>query len=317
MSDFGSGLERRRGSVGWSLAAMALLAAVAITTGAQVAEAQPKGRDKGKQPPPAEAPSDDVRKEAAKSMFRVALDAFKAGQYREALDKLKQVYELDPNPIILYNIGRSYEELGQLAEAADFFQRAVADATLPEKLQAEIGRRLPVVLPVLKAREARLISSRSIGSGVVAATDKARSEALARAKGPDVIVKPKDEPNLVEDPLFWSGIGATALGGGLLVGAALIDNGLADPIDELMNPETRRNVARTEALQSQIDRDQLLATSFYIGGGVLAVAGGVLLYLAVDGLEAPPAVEEAPSQTLFFAPILTDQAAGMTVGGAF
>lgn len=299
------------GRIGERSARWGALAVLVILGGwSSAASAQPKVEVKTA---PKEEPS-EARKEAARGMFRVALEAFKGGRFQEALDKLEEVYKLDPNPIILYNIGRALEELGRLAEAAEYFQRAVADPALPEQLQAEVGRRLPKVLPVLKFRESRLASSQNVALGLVRARDASRQEAqrLEEARKPKVVQEP---PGLVERPLFWGGVGASALGAGLLVGGFLIDQGLSDPIEELKDPETRQSAARTRALQSEIESDQLLATIFYIGGGVLLAGGGTLLYFAVDGTFDTPAEGEEGAVRVM--PTLLDGGAGVTLGGSF
>lgn len=300
-----SGRSRER-SARWG----ALAVLVVLGSWSSAASAQPKVEVKTA---PQEEPS-EARKEAARGMFRVALEAFKGGRFQEALDKLEEVYKLDPNPIILYNIGRALEELGRLAEAAEYFQRAVADPALPEQLQAEVGRRLPKVLPVLKFRESRLASSQNVALGVVRAKDASRQEAqrLEEARKPKVVQEP---PGLAERPLFWGGVGASALGAGLLVGGFLIDQGLSDPIEELKDPETRQSAARTRALQSEIESDQLLATIFYVSGGVLLAGGGTLLYFAIDGtFDTPPEGEEG---SVYVLPALLDGGAGVSLGGSF
>jgi tetratricopeptide (TPR) repeat protein len=258
----------------------------------------------------ATAQDNDARKEAAASMYKVAVGEFGAGNYAEALDKLAEVYELDPNPVILYNIGRCYEELGQLAEAAEYFQRAAADDTLPEQLYAEVGKRLPKLMPALRRREARGIVSATVASGLTRGEEEAL-QAYVNTK--ERIVAPVTPAG--PDPVFlWSGVATAGVGVVLLGVGAVVDVGLADPIDELKDPQTRRDAARTKSLQDEIDSGQTLAVSMYLAGAAAVIAGGVLVTLGfMDGAEAPPAEGAA----LRWGPTLAPGMVGFQFGGQF
>jgi tetratricopeptide (TPR) repeat protein len=54
---------------------------------------------------------------------------YKDGKYKEAADVLKQAYELDPNPTILFNIARAFDQAGDVQVALDTYRQYVA---LPE-----------------------------------------------------------------------------------------------------------------------------------------------------------------------------------------
>jgi tetratricopeptide (TPR) repeat protein len=51
-----------------------------------------------------------------------AVTAYNKKQYDKALASFQKMYELDPNPLLLYNIGRCQEALGQKREALTSYQ---------------------------------------------------------------------------------------------------------------------------------------------------------------------------------------------------
>ncbi|MBK7826746.1 tetratricopeptide repeat protein [Nannocystis sp.] len=75
------------------------------------------------------------------------MDRFKAKDYDAAVRLFEQAYALDPNPNYLFNIGRVYEEKGDIRSAVDYYQRFVKEPGV------EIGSRELAVqrLRVLKA----------------------------------------------------------------------------------------------------------------------------------------------------------------------
>lgn len=260
---------------------------------------------------------EDARSRAAASLYELASKDFAEGRFQASLEKLLEVYKLDPNPILLYNIGRAYEELGDLAEAADYFQRAVADAALPTELQAEVGKRLPRVVPALKLREARGLSANTLRLSVKQAQEGALSAFRERQKNNDPVViapPPRVEPAPLGG-LFWGGVGALAVGAGLLGGGAVVDLGLSGPIDELKDPGTRQDAARTRALQAEIEDDQALAGLLYLSGGVVLVAGGALTALSL--LEVGPEAPAAGEGAWWLAPVLGPAQVGLGVQGSF
>ncbi len=63
---------------------------------------------------------------------------YKVGKYREAAEVLKKAQEAQPNPLVIYNIGRAYQRAGELREALSYYQQYVAlpaDQADPELLK--------------------------------------------------------------------------------------------------------------------------------------------------------------------------------------
>jgi hypothetical protein len=64
---------------------------------------------------PADAEESDVGK--AKETFDSALHLYRQAHYAEALAKFEEAYRYRPHPVIIYNIGRCYDQLGDLPKA--------------------------------------------------------------------------------------------------------------------------------------------------------------------------------------------------------
>lgn len=63
---------------------------------------------------------------------------FKAGRYREALERYDEAWKLAPAPVLLWNRARCHEELGELERAAALFEElAASDAPAARRAEAE------------------------------------------------------------------------------------------------------------------------------------------------------------------------------------
>jgi tetratricopeptide (TPR) repeat protein len=54
---------------------------------------------------------------------------YNAGKYREAAEVLKKAQEAQPNPKLIYNIARAYEQAGDLRESLSYYQQYVGQKT--------------------------------------------------------------------------------------------------------------------------------------------------------------------------------------------
>ena len=66
-------------------------------------------------PAPAGEPASAT--EEAKKFFQWAQRLYKQAQYAEAIAKFEEAYRVKPHPVIFYNIGRCYEQLGEIPKA--------------------------------------------------------------------------------------------------------------------------------------------------------------------------------------------------------
>src|SRR5690606_16434971 len=77
-------------------------------------------------PPPAE----DV--ERAGELFGQGASAFAEGEYLTAADFFVQAYAYDPNPRLAFNAGRAFDLGGDHAQAARWYEQALATTDDPE-----------------------------------------------------------------------------------------------------------------------------------------------------------------------------------------
>ena len=113
---------------------------------------------------------------------------YKENKYREAAEALKKAYEFEPAPVLLYNIGRAYDQAGELMLALDGYRHFVgqeaSDPALVKKANLAMDR-----LHTLVARE-------DAGKQVVDADKKRLEDEAAAAKGKAARYDAKDKAAL-------------------------------------------------------------------------------------------------------------------------
>ncbi|MDB4963213.1 MAG: ligand-gated channel protein [Myxococcales bacterium] len=101
-------------------------------------------------------------REEARQAFAAGQAADKAKDYRTAIEHYLRAYELAPHHFALYNIATDYERLGELREAAEWFNRYVKEAPPSPELDRVQG-----LIVTLKLRPAKLtVTTRPVGARV-------------------------------------------------------------------------------------------------------------------------------------------------------
>ena len=88
-------------------------------------------------------------------MEKAGKKAYVKGNYDDALIAFERAYEIDPQPKHLYNIARCHEQQGNLAKAADFYERYLRDAPEAEDRE-EVETRAELLTSKLKKTMGRL-----------------------------------------------------------------------------------------------------------------------------------------------------------------
>jgi hypothetical protein len=70
---------------------------------------------------------DPSQKEADKH-FKSGVALYKEAKYNEALAEFERAYELQPHPLVLYNIATCHRELSQYSEAVKFYKKFLTEA---------------------------------------------------------------------------------------------------------------------------------------------------------------------------------------------
>lgn len=87
------------------------------------------------------APTKD-QLDAAKKAFEDGNALFKAGKLDEAVVKLKESYRLSRNAFLLYNIGHTYDQLGQKDLALFYYRKFIANAPANAPMRDSVSKRI-------------------------------------------------------------------------------------------------------------------------------------------------------------------------------
>lgn len=104
-----------------------LTLSISLALGSSVALAAPPADET----PPPETPdgtdtgSTDAEKDEASALSDQAIEKFQAKDYEGAVALFEKAYAIDPAPNYLFNIGRVYEEAGNLEKAVEFYAKFV------------------------------------------------------------------------------------------------------------------------------------------------------------------------------------------------
>ena len=250
----------------------------------------------------APAASDDkaANLKRAEELFRNGERLYTEGSYEPAILAFQESYELSKEPSLLYNIGNSYERLGDFANARRYLDQYRAFAS--EKQREPLARRIQALDQRQREKEDK--------------ERKAAEEAQKNGnKEPQPVATPtapKDEPKPKKDRFY--GPGAIALTAGVVVGL-----GLGVGFGAKASGEKKKaldNCADTEGtLFCSQDSSDLLAkrkTSALLADVGFAVAGlaavGLITVLVLKARKGKSA-----SQRAMFAPTFSPRGAG----GAF
>jgi outer membrane receptor for ferrienterochelin and colicin len=91
----------------------------------------------------------DARTEA-RGHFKRGMDAIAKGQYDEGISELEKAYAILPHPNVLFNIGRAYNELGELEKAVEWYRKYL-DTNPPDK--EEVGNLVKSLEARIKAKQ--------------------------------------------------------------------------------------------------------------------------------------------------------------------
>lgn len=209
-------------------------------------------------------PSDTDR---ANQLSAEGVAAYERGDFQGAIELLMQAYELSPQPNLVFNIGRVYEELGDLEQAQKFYTEFLTLPGVELETRAFAAERVEVIRRVLTQAQA-----------------KAQAEAQEGDDPPDPQVRPtadatQMEPTTAPPPRGMPKLriaGAATLAAG---GAALIAAGVLGGIGA-----SRAKQAGEEQLvadQNEMLRDARslagAADGLFIAGGIVAAAGITML----------------------------------------
>jgi len=197
--------------------------------------------------------------EALQHHIRRAVDAVKAERFERAADHYLDAHAISPQPILLYNAAYALGRAGRLKRALDVSERA-SEGGLDN--------------PKASARN----RARRTGWSTAMATRR-RAEAASRTAGatgprPDAAPRQPAAPPAAE----WLGAGTMVAGGGILVGAALLDAQIGREAGRLHEASERDDAEAYRRARENIDSLQRGGRILIVGGSTL-IAGGATLVL--------------------------------------
>lgn len=163
---------------------LALSLGVAPFTASAAAPASPSAS-------PAATAGPDLKAQAA-ALYKEGAGLFREGKFREAGERFQAAYNLDPSPILLYNLARAAEELGDATTAVSHYKAYLARYPQAED-RAEVERRIRVLEAVRKTAATGSLALAAVPEGAQILIDGAP----APAPGPDGLRALSPGPHVV------------------------------------------------------------------------------------------------------------------------
>ncbi|HVV53469.1 MAG TPA: tetratricopeptide repeat protein [Polyangia bacterium] len=256
--------------------------------------------------------------------YQQATRAYDLGKYQEAIDEYQKVYEIDGDPVMLYNIAQAYRLNDQPQEAIHFYRRYLQrspDARNKDDVERKI------------AAQEKLIEERRKAAAAVSPPPPKPAPPPVTAVVPPPAPPPEAKPVVVSPPppppppappsttgrvVGWSMVGAGVASGVVAVIEGVRAKDFADKVTQMSQSGTVTWNSTLAGYQSSGKTANIVAIACGIGGAVVAVAGAVVLI--TNGPSSPPAASDstpADSTNVSFAPWLGPGVVGGGMGLRF
>jgi len=227
--------------------------------------------------------------ETAKAKFKAGKQAYRLGDFDEAIALWKEAYRLKDNPAFLFNIGQAYREKGDLPKAVQFFENYLKDAPKDAENRAEVELRVAELKKLIEDQKAmsKLPPNEPVepNPGVTPTTPTQPVLEPTPGTGPT--------PLPVEPPAEGGGSGGGTLKiagyGAAGVGVALVATGVVFGLKaRSAQSDVEAAVERGDVWTDELDQKDAdgrsaakLSTITFGLGGAAVVTGGVLIYLGM------------------------------------
>ena len=220
-------------------------------------------------------------RERAKELYNEGAEAYYKQEFPVAIMKFKTGYDLDPDPMFLYNIALAYGRLGNYDEAFEYSERAAKDG-LPEDASLKLGARLAAWSTVESSLDV-VDDITAPDEGECSSDDDCVDGESCSAENICVAI-PEAPPAEGLSGVGWAGVGLTTIGVGLVVGAVILDLGLDDDFEAYDQAVADGDTATANQLKDDIESTQSTGKILlYAGIGSAVVGGGLLVYdLLID-----------------------------------
>ncbi len=263
-----------------TLGQLTLAGALAL---APVAPAMAAPPEEGEEAAPEGSPDDLSEK---------AVEAFEAKDYETAVKYFEAAYDADPNPNYLFNIGRVFEEMGDLRNAVDRYEKFVKSPGVDLDSRKFANERLEVLRGIISAEDEAKAKEEQRKADAEEAERRRKSGAgegqdpTGGAEGGE----PKDDPRKRTRTVGYVllGVGAAAAAGGGVAGGLALGkhNDFKDETDPMAAADLKTEGQRLNAA----------ADGLYITGGAIALTG---LIMVVATLGKKKSKSDKTSRTQF------------------
>lgn len=211
-------------AVVWGMA-LASPAWAAQPTTTDTAQTDDAASSKDTSEAPSEANDTDARRAA--ELVQQGAAAYQAKDLERAITLFEEAYELDPKPNLVFNIGRVYEELGDLNRAIEFYSRFTVQKGIRLETRKLAAERIRVLRDILSQ------SQSADDAQAPAAATASESPPPAQLTTPSAY-PPEDrpEPTPVDRGRNLRIAGYSLLGVGLGAGAAALGFGISGLTNE-------------------------------------------------------------------------------------
>jgi tetratricopeptide (TPR) repeat protein len=229
--------------------------------------------------PPKDPPAAADKARAA-DLVKKSVEAYRQGDFKQAIALLDEAYALDPQPVLTYNRARAQEGLGNVDEAISGYEQFLAqepnapDRGAIEQRLVTLRRQREERTALEKERDARRDSAEP--APVAAPVPNTHSQP-GPAAHPDVVSPPSRHSVF---PYVVAGVGVV----GLAVGGVLGLSALSRKDEAASEPVQRSAID----LKDEADGLATASTAAFIVGGVLVAAGATWWVLDRGLFKAQP-----------------------------